>query len=367
MLLAAEKDNHINHNGPPSRWEVVTSSPARVTQGSSRNLSWESIEPQFVIWKAMPLVKEHVNEEARTEIWRSLFEGLDPKLRRVAKFETDQRLKSQYSGPAPALTSSTASEYELRQATDELKASQKSLKNRGEAANIVKLEQLIEGIDDTIEIRTTTAQPALRRSSSFCSGSGNSCVVPNRVQTKTEQTEKRPRSDWEVDWNADEVRAMIARLIKYSDGEWTVDNFLHALGHFLTRKDLIEFLSQKGPHEGARSKAHNISRNRPVFDHAREFFQNRQRLGVALPVRNAEVARKRKREPLAERAANTVEQTAAERKKRSKANFLARDFNDEVYYKSEGQAMDAVELGVECTPDMEGAYRQMGPLYDSDA
>ncbi|KAK5164048.1 uncharacterized protein LTR77_010139 [Saxophila tyrrhenica] len=100
---------------------------------------------------------------------------------------------------------------ELAAAGQNLKGKTSSIKNIGEARNIIKLEAAIEAID-TEDINLTPSKCLPR--------------VPDR--------DGPFRSC---------VRAMIARLIKYGEEKWTFDSFRMALD----RITLLNFIEERGP------------------------------------------------------------------------------------------------------------------------
>ena len=81
-----------------------------------------------------------------------------------------------------------------------------------------------------------------------------------------------PADYYEIEYDSDHVRAMIARLLQYSG--WTLIVFCRTLGPTRIRKKVIDFLIRRGPKEGARLH---------VYQLAWEFFQMRELLGEPLP------------------------------------------------------------------------------------
>lgn len=119
-----------------------------------------------------------------------------------------------------------------------------SLKNSGEARNLLKLEQAPEAIESE-NIDLTVRERVSYRDFDMVEPIFASCIKPNQNQT---EEEKNLEISTSIDRDCDQVRAMIARLFKYSD-EWTVDAFRKALGGE-KRAALTKFLERKGPREG---------------------------------------------------------------------------------------------------------------------
>ncbi|KAK3641195.1 hypothetical protein LTR56_011435 [Elasticomyces elasticus] len=194
---------------------------------------------------------------------------------------------------------------------DELKAKLPSLKNRGEAKNLLKLEAAIDAIDYDIDLTPNLNGFRAYRDYEVNEYISWSCIHPNQKPAEQED-------------NTGAVRAMIARLVKYSDGEWTTDSFRKAIGP-LERPKLIDFLQRRGPAAGSKLG---------LFGLAWEFFRKRELLGVALPGSATEtVARdanalKRKRVPLEEKVVNVATKSAEERQVQVKARKIAADPED---------------------------------------
>ncbi|KAI0849451.1 hypothetical protein F5Y00DRAFT_235715 [Daldinia vernicosa] len=74
----------------------------------------------------------------------------------------------------------------------------------------------------------------------------------------------------DIDKDCDQIRTMIACFV---DGKgWTADQFRWTLGN-VSRQQLTTFLLERGPKQGA---------NKPIFQHAWEFFKKREMLGLPL-------------------------------------------------------------------------------------
>ncbi|KAK3648088.1 hypothetical protein LTR56_002566 [Elasticomyces elasticus] len=204
---------------------------------------------------------------------------------------------------------------------DELKAKLPSLKNRGEAKNLLKLEATIDAIDCDIDLTPNLNGFRAYRDYEVNEDISWSCIHPN--QKPTEQEDKTGAGT-SIDKNCDQIRAMIARLVKYSDKEWTVDSFRKAIGP-LERPKLIDFLQRRGPAAGIKLG---------LFGLAWEFFRKRELLDVSLPgpptgtVAQDANALKRKRVPLEERVVNVATKSAEERQVQAKARRIAADPED---------------------------------------
>lgn len=172
----------------------------------------------------------------------------------------------------------------------EKELAKKNIGNIGATRNISQQEDAINNIDcDTIDLREHD-RPCGRYDYDRVEGVFNSCLKPN--QKRTEEEAKCGPGD-EMRYDCDQVRAMIARLVKY--GEWTIDDFRKALGR-IERKNLIDFLNRRGPQEGA---------NLGLYSIAWQFFRIRDLLGVPLPQKpDSEGSTKRKRDALSEQPVN---------------------------------------------------------------
>lgn len=93
-----------------------------------------------------------------------------------------------------------------------------------------------------------------------------SCIKPHCRPTADE---RYIALDGNIRHDCDQIRAKIARLVRYSD--WTVEHFRKTLR--VTRKELLAFVQKKGQWEGAKLK---------VFHQAWEFFQIRKLAGASL-------------------------------------------------------------------------------------
>ncbi|KAK4954647.1 hypothetical protein LTR10_008080 [Elasticomyces elasticus] len=204
---------------------------------------------------------------------------------------------------------------------DELKAKLPSLKNRGEARNLLKLEAAIHTIDCDVNLTPNLNGFRAYRDYEVNEDISWSCIHPNQKPTEHED---KTGAGTNIDKDCDQVRAMIARLVKYSDGEWTADSFRKAIGP-LERPKLIDFLQRRGPAAGIKLG---------LFGLAWEFFRKRELLGVPLPsppagtvAQNAN-ALKRKRVPLEERVVNVATKSAEERQVQAEARNIAADPED---------------------------------------
>ena len=190
------------------------------------------------------------------------------------------------------------------------------LKNKGEAKNLLKLESAVEAMDcDNIDLnprRFTYAVGAIH-------SEYGSCLPPNQEPS---EDEKLVKDEEDLTWNCDQIRGMIARLVKYSTEGWTVDSFRRALGH-CERGTFKDFLRRRGPSAG---------RQMGLCAYAQEFSVKKQVLGVPLQqppeTEAAAEVRKRKREPLEDRAVNVIEKNLEEQHEANKAHRVARNPED---------------------------------------
>jgi hypothetical protein len=131
-----------------------------------------------------------------------------------------------------------------------------------------------------------------------------SCVLPNKTRTKEEIDMLSDFDEDEIRYDCDQVRAMIARLVTYSD--WSIEDFRNALRD-VTRKKLIDFLKRRGPREGM--KMH-------LYVFAWEFFRKRELMNIPLPSKPVcPGSNKRKRKALAEQSVNVTAKAPEERDK----------------------------------------------------
>ncbi|KAK5732701.1 hypothetical protein LTR17_010256, partial [Elasticomyces elasticus] len=202
---------------------------------------------------------------------------------------------------------------------EEMKAKVPSLKNKGEAKNLLKLEAALDAIDCNTDMTLNRDGFRWRRDYEGYRIMAGSCVRPNCERTREEEQLSKADID-HIGHDCDQVRAMIARLVRYGDGKWTIGSFRRAVGH-ADRPKMIDFLQRKGPKAG---------RNLTLFELSWEFFRKRELLGIVLPgpptiVREAANALKRKRAPLEERVANVAAKSAEERHLKVKARKVAAD------------------------------------------
>ncbi|KAI1645205.1 uncharacterized protein F4817DRAFT_344596 [Daldinia loculata] len=96
----------------------------------------------------------------------------------------------------------------------------------------------------------------------------HSVVRPGLKELTPEESELNIGTD--IDNDCDQIRTMIVCFV---DGKgWTADQFRWALGN-VSRQQLTTFLLERGPKQGV---------NKPIFQHAWEFFKKREILGLPL-------------------------------------------------------------------------------------
>lgn len=155
----------------------------------------------------------------------------------------------------------------------------KQARTLNEALNMVMLEEAFDSIDADIYLiplrlglTSNVSMPKLElgitRNASMPKLLSRSVVKPGRMPT---DEEREIILQSEVDWNCDQIRAMIKIFV--SEGEWTLDEFRQALGS-VSRQQLTSFLSKTG-HEGPqqRTSAYLLSW---------DFFNWREYLGLPL-------------------------------------------------------------------------------------
>lgn len=216
------------------------------------------------------------------------------------------------------MVSSEASEgtHEDPKKLDEKAASiydkEPSLKNWREARNYLMAEDEIEAIDcDSVDFTPNLDGFWAIRDDERTEGMFGSCIHPGQKPTYEEDHVEGDMTH--INHDCDQVRAMIARLVKYSGGEWTLESFRAALGGW-ERAKLIDFLQRRGAKAGVKLGLYQV---------AWEFFQKRALLGIPLPDAKTVESKKRKREPLEERAVNAIEHNAEQKREKRKAQKLA--------------------------------------------
>lgn len=285
-----------------SRATGVSVSGARLGNGKKHTLN--AVPPHFCRDRVLDYIQTEVREEKREGVAKAVFNDL-----------SGEDLKAYGS----TIRGMREENKKAEQKADEVRAKQPSLKNRGEAKNIMKLESALGDIDCTLSLEPASFR-ALRRSSCGLE-IFNSAVAPNQLPTKEEEAASA-KVGGVIDQDCDQIRATIARLIRYGNEGWTIESFRKALG--VERAKMVDFLQRRGPHEGL---------TLGLFELALEFFKTRELLRIPLPSppqTEEEVAndKKRKREPLEERAANVIEKSAEESKQVAKARKVASDPED---------------------------------------
>ncbi|KAK3703652.1 hypothetical protein LTR37_014348 [Vermiconidia calcicola] len=352
LCTVLEYVRHPNHCGGIVRPQG--SGPEVRTLANGKTFTWEDVPLIEVIKHAESFVKDKVEEPRRTEVWRQMFHGLPMRMKRASWEKASSNLREHPETPYSQSTAAKPkSNGELIESLGSVAALERrkieifktqivfrdsvssegtsgamsirdgigtvyggrlgrdhtladvpnhfpSRKNFGEARNLLKLEQALEAIECE-DIDLTARERVSYRDFDMVEPIFASCVKPNQNQTEEEKDLEISTS---IDRDCDQVRAMIARLVRYSD-EWTVDAFRKALGGE-KRAALIKFLERKGPRECIKLR---------IYQEAWEFFHRRELLGIPLPCSTLpEESKKRRREPLEERAVNTLEKSADERK-----------------------------------------------------
>ncbi|CAJ2505182.1 Uu.00g125760.m01.CDS01 [Anthostomella pinea] len=148
--------------------------------------------------------------------------------------------------------------------------------NLQEAESILKQQELIDAIDDTIDLAPNPAFAARNMTSDFGWGETIETIHPSRRSVKTpgnqvESDDELPlKAAWTIDRDCDQVRAVIKVFVTRC--QWTIDQLLAAL-YGVWRPQLNKFLGQRGPLQGKESFA---------FRRSWEFFKQREVLGLEL-------------------------------------------------------------------------------------
>ena len=312
-LLSAVITANDSWNGKNSGALCLGSDPPVTGGRLGRDHTLEDVPNHYVRDEVMKYILDTVPAEAQDRVQKAVFDDLSEEdLHAYAKCI---KAKSEDEVAEEEAESSSVREKEER--VEKIYQKQGGhLKNKGEAKKLLKLEQAIEAIDcDNIDLSPERRAYAIGTIHSEY----GSCLRPNQEPT---EAEKLMKDEEGLTWDCDQIRAMIARLVKYSTEGWTVDSFRKALGHW-ERGVLINFLQRRGPHAGAQLG---------LCGYAQEFFVKRQILGVPLPqppeTGVAPELRKRKREPLEDRAVNVIEKNVTEQHETNKARKVARHPED---------------------------------------
>jgi hypothetical protein len=271
--------------------------------GAGNEHTMEKVPPHFCRDQVLQYIQTQLPAEKQESVAKELFDDLS-------------------SEELEAYSDCIRTMLDAEKTANEVKARQPSLKNKSEVKNLMKQEIALDTIDCNINVSKNGFRS--RRRYSFTEPMFASAVAPNQLPSKDEEERAGIRSvGSSIEWNCDQVRAMIARLIKYGDEGWTLESFRKALDG-VERAKLTNFLNRRGPREGAKLG---------LFELCWEFFRKRELLGISLPqppytVRELAQDSKRKRQPLEERVANIIEQTAEEKKRASKARKIASDPED---------------------------------------
>ncbi|KAI1757670.1 hypothetical protein F4782DRAFT_546762 [Xylaria castorea] len=143
-----------------------------------------------------------------------------------------------------------------------------------EAECIMKEEELLDAIDDTINLAPNQSFTALKLKvpkPEFAFSIGSTChsvLTPSAWVQKDDEVSVP--EECEVDRDCDQIRAMIKILIR--GGHWKTDEFIRAL-EGIRHRQLINFLEKRGPLQGKKSLA---------FRRSWEFFKKRELLGFEL-------------------------------------------------------------------------------------
>lgn len=142
------------------------------------------------------------------------------------------------------------------------------------AENIRRQEAALDAIDENVDL-TPYEDPAFTPRSLEVDWVGARSVLQRGTVTNIFEFISDDDVGEDIDYDADQVRAMIKRLVRGGPAKdrWTIDQFRLALCG-IDRAELIPFLEMKGESGGTGSR---------VFDLSWEFFKRRELLGCPLP------------------------------------------------------------------------------------
>lgn len=142
-----------------------------------------------------------------------------------------------------------------------------------EAECIMKQEELLDAIDDTIDLAPNLSFAARKmkclKSDRFFGMSTIFSVLKPGVLVQKDDEISVPR-DSVIDRDCDQVRAMIKIFVR--EGHWTMEHFTRAL-EGPRRPEISQFLEKRGPLQGKQSS---------TFQRSWDFFKRRELLGLEL-------------------------------------------------------------------------------------
>jgi hypothetical protein len=245
---------------------VSTQLPEEKHRAAHKALCCDLTDDQIVEYlDLLAQAKEKREKEEREAMQTPRREAMQTP-RREAMTDWQRKAKEDWQRKADEKAQSMSDE-QLSRAQDLLaKSGLSHVYTLNEALNIVMLEEALDSVDDDISL--IPLEVGITRNRVMPMLLSQSVVKPGKVPM---DEESKIKFQSEVDWNCDQIRAMIKIFV--SEGEWTLDEFRKAL-RSVSRQQLTSFLSKTG-HDGPQKTtlAYRLSRN---------FFHSRDSLGLPL-------------------------------------------------------------------------------------
>ncbi|KAJ8129007.1 hypothetical protein O1611_g4627 [Lasiodiplodia mahajangana] len=253
-------------------WDTFQVTGGRLGPTEQHTLS--DVPHCYVRDRLMASIAIDVDQNRRDLVRETIFSDLT--LSQIKEYASAiEEMERQVAGHKPAKTERPRRSREVFDRAQRVREIQYSRKiSPQEAECIMKQEELLDAIDDTIDLAPSLDFTArgmnsseFRRAHSFM-GMSDSVLTPGaRVQ---EDEEVSLPDDCTIDRDCDQVRAMIKIFSR--SGHWTMEQFTRALDG-PRRREVSKFLEQRGPLGGKQSA---------VFRKSWEFFKKRELLGFEL-------------------------------------------------------------------------------------
>ncbi|KAI8631149.1 hypothetical protein F5Y19DRAFT_473548 [Xylariaceae sp. FL1651] len=270
--------------GDPERPPFLTGGSWTVTGGRlGRDHTFEDVPSHYVRDRLMDYAMTMIDEDRQDAAYAALcpdlnqteiadYVSLIAKLREDLENHVARSLDSESRHKFhPEKATQKVKKKSAREELEQLKhiLENKHVNSIGEAKNIIRQEELLDAIDDSIDLTPIPHFKVLDRDT--LDGVVCSVIRPGKAHDQNMlPSEQNIAINEDIDQNCDQVRAMIKIFVR--ENEWTLDQFRNALG-ISGRQPLLDFLEKKGPTYGIDSQCFQLSW---------EFFKRRQKLNLPL-------------------------------------------------------------------------------------
>ncbi|KAI1120686.1 hypothetical protein F5Y10DRAFT_120335 [Nemania abortiva] len=242
--------------------------------GPTEDHSLADVPNCYVRDRLMAAISADVDPDRGGQVWKIVFSDLtSSQIKEYAATIDEMERQAEPHKPAKTRKSrKSRGVFDRAMKVREIQYSRKICPQEAEA--IMKQEELLDAIDDTINLAPNPSFTALKMKpdefhpSCFSWRTKYSVSTPN-TQVKGDAEATVP-SGCDIDRDCDQVRAMIKILVR--KGHWTMEQFTHAL-EGPRRPQITKFLEKRGPLQGKQSEA---------FRRCWDFFKRRELLGFEL-------------------------------------------------------------------------------------